>query len=80
MPEAADADVPPGIVSVRISKSTGCPADSMTNPADVMFESFRIDHIPQCESVEELPDLFNLDDDLSLTEETLDPEEETTLF
>ena len=79
MPET-QMDVPPGIVSVRISKSTGCPADSMTNPSDVMFESFRVDHVPQCESVEDLPDLFNLDDDLSLTEETLDPEEETTLF
>ena len=83
-------EVPKNVVSVRISKSTGCPADSMTPPYDVMFEWFRLGHIPECEAVEAQPDIFNLDDDLDLYEEPLDDtlelgeeleeDEETTLF
>lgn len=55
--------MPEGIVTVRISKSTGCPANSSTDFSDVMFEVFREDHVPKCEFSEDLPDIFNIDDD-----------------
>ncbi len=69
--------IPDGIVTVRISKSSGCPADSRTPSSDVMFESFRIGHVPECELTDALPDIFNMDDDLDFAEDTRDPEEET---
>jgi penicillin-binding protein 1A len=76
--------MPEGIVKVRISRSTGCPADSRTPVSDVMFESFRVGHIPECEASESLPDIFNMDDDLEFLdephEEADEPEEEATLF
>jgi len=70
--------MPAGIVTVRISKSTGCPANSSTDIADVMFEVFREDHVPVCEFSEDLPEIFNIDDDPSPT--TDEPQEEEALF
>ena len=49
--------MPEGIVSVRIDRETGCPARA--NQQNVTFEVFREDHVPECDDVEELPDIFN---------------------
>ena len=49
--------MPPGIVSVLIDKETGCPARA--GQRNVIFEVFRQVHLPECETVEELPDIFN---------------------
>jgi len=67
--------MPEGMVTVRISKSTGCPANSSTDPADVMFEKFRVDHVPVCEFTETVPDLFNIDDEREF--ETREAEDES---
>jgi len=67
--------MPEGMVTVRISKSTGCPANSSTDPADVMFEVFRVDHVPVCEFTETVPDLFNIDDEREF--ETREAEDES---
>ena len=48
-----------------------------------MFESFRVGHVPECESSEALPDIFNMDDDLEFLgdeDEAEETEEEATLF
>jgi penicillin-binding protein 1A len=49
--------MPDGIVSVRIDPKTGCPARS--GQRGTIFEYFREGHVPECENVEELPDIFN---------------------
>ena len=72
--------IPEGIVTVRISRTTGCPVDSTTDFSDVMFESFREGKVPECATTDTTPDPFNLDDDLEFAEETGDTEEEATLF
>ena len=56
-------DTPEGIVSVRISKTTGCPVDATTPFEDVMFEHFRENMVPECEVDEVVPDIFNTSDD-----------------
>lgn len=56
--------MPEGIVTVRINRRTGCPADSTTNFEDVMFESFRVGNVPECRAAESLTDPFNMDEDL----------------
>ena len=61
--------MPNGIVTVRIAKSTGCPADSSTDFTDVMFEVFRENNVPECEFTEVVPDIFNNDDDIEFAEE-----------
>jgi penicillin-binding protein 1A len=61
--------MPDGIVSVRIDPATGCPARA--GQRNTIFEYFREGHVPVCEDVEELPDLFN---DASGTDP--EPEEE----
>ena len=61
--------MPDGIVSVRIDPATGCPARA--GQLNTIFEYFREGHVPVCEDVEELPDLFN---DASGTDP--EPEEE----
>jgi penicillin-binding protein 1A len=74
--------MPEGIVSVRISKATGCPAKA--GQADWIFEVFREGHVPECEAVEELPDIFNdttgLDDQPEADSESDGEEEEESLF
>jgi penicillin-binding protein 1A len=52
-------DMPEGIVTVRISKTTGCPASASHPVEDVMFEHFREDTVPQCALDEGVPDIFN---------------------
>ncbi|MGI9204908.1 MAG: penicillin-binding protein 1A [Woeseiaceae bacterium] len=51
--------MPEGIVTVRISKSTGCPAGANHPFEDVMFELFREDHVPVCEESDTVEDIFN---------------------
>lgn len=51
--------MPEGIVTVRISKSTGCPAGANHPFEDVMFELFREDHVPVCEETDTVEDIFN---------------------
>lgn len=71
--------MPDGIVTVRINRQTGCPADARTNIEDVMFESFRVGNIPECQAVETLEDIFNMDDDLGTADLFLEPEATTDL-
>ena len=56
-------DMPEGIVTVRISKTTGCPADASTPVDDVMFEHFREDTVPECAVDDVGPDIFNAPDE-----------------
>ena len=52
-------DMPEGIVTVRISRSTGCPASAAHPFEDVMFEHYREDSVPECENVGTQQDIFN---------------------
>jgi len=70
--------MPPGIVSVLIDKETGCPARA--GQANVTFEVFRQEHVPECESVEELPDIFNDTTGLDDTTDEQTEETEESLF
>jgi penicillin-binding protein 1A len=63
---------PEGIVSVRISKETGCPASAFDPSYDVMFEVFREGHVPVCEVADTVPDPFN---DPNALDEEHEPEE-----
>jgi penicillin-binding protein 1A len=65
--------VPEGIVSVLISKATGCPASALDASFDVMFEVFREGHVPVCDVAEDVPDPFN--DPNTPDEEAQEPEE-----
>ena len=49
--------IPEGIVSVLIDKSTGCPARA--GQPNTMFEYFREGHVPKCDNVDDIPDIFN---------------------
>ncbi|MDH5499751.1 MAG: penicillin-binding transpeptidase domain-containing protein, partial [Gammaproteobacteria bacterium] len=51
--------MPAGIVTVRISKSTGCPARASDPVENGMFEIFMIDNVPTCEIIEQQTDPFN---------------------
>jgi penicillin-binding protein 1A len=64
-------DVPEGITTVRISETTGCPAGFDHPVEDVIFEHFREDFVPKCDSGEDLVDIFNTAED---------PEKSGTLF
>jgi penicillin-binding protein 1A len=49
--------MPEGIVSVLIDRETGCPARA--GQRNVIFEVFRDDHVPQCEVIDDTPNIFN---------------------
>ncbi|MCG8371723.1 MAG: PBP1A family penicillin-binding protein, partial [Proteobacteria bacterium] len=49
--------MPEGIVTVRIDAETGCPARA--NQRNFVFEVFREGNVPECEVVDEAPDIFN---------------------
>ena len=66
--------MPDGIVSVRIDRDTGCPARA--GQGNAIFETFREDKVPTCDTVEELPDIFN--DTTGIDEP--ETEEDDTLF
>jgi len=55
--------MPEGIISVRINKSTGCQATVADPYEDTMFEVFRIENEPNCDTAQEQPDIFNSADD-----------------
>jgi penicillin-binding protein 1A len=55
--------MPEGIVSVRISRTTGCPATAADPVEDVMFEIFRTDHVPECDNPDNQSDIFNTSHD-----------------
>jgi penicillin-binding protein 1A len=63
--------MPEGIVSVLIDRETGCPARA--GQRNVTFEIFREGSLPDCEIVEELPDIFN---DMSESDAPEEPEPE----
>jgi len=48
---------PEGIISVRIDRETGCPARA--GQPNSMWEFFREGHVPVCENIEAVPDIFN---------------------
>jgi penicillin-binding protein 1A len=56
-------EMPEGIVNVRISKTTGCPASAGHPFEDVMFEKFREEFVPECDLSESLPDIFNVSEE-----------------
>jgi penicillin-binding protein 1A len=49
--------MPDGIVSVRIDRTTGCPARA--GQGNAIFEMFREGHVPTCDSAEAAPNIFN---------------------
>lgn len=55
--------MPDGIVTVRINKSSGCPASASDSYENVMFEIFRVGHVPECEFTDDHRDIFNESDD-----------------
>ena len=55
----SEMEMPDGIVTVRISKSTGCPVSASHPFDDVIFEHFREDHVPDCGEVDTQQDIFN---------------------
>lgn len=70
--------IPEGIVSVRISKSTGCPARAPDPYDETMFEVFMVDNVPKCENVESQVDPFNSAEPVERPPEEKD--EDDTLF
>ena len=70
-------DVPEGIVSVKIDRSTGCPARA--GQRNTMFEYFREGHVPECDDFQDVLDIFNdasgLDPEPLEDTEALDPTE-----
>ncbi len=72
--------MPEGIVSVLIDRETGCPARA--NQRNVVFEVFREGHVPECDIVDEVPDIFNDASgiDVPPPEEEGQEEEDESLF
>jgi penicillin-binding protein 1A len=64
-------EMPKGIVTVRISRTTGCPASAAHPFDDIMFEHYREDSVPECDAVDTQQDIFNTGEE---------PEEEERLF
>jgi penicillin-binding protein 1A len=60
MPHSQMAE-PEGIVTVRISRTTGCPVTASHPPDDVIFEYYREGHVQECDVVESQQDIFNTD-------------------
>jgi len=70
--------MPEGIVSARIDPQTGCPARS--GQRGTIFEFFREGHVPECDDVEELPDIFNAAGSVDPDPEEEEDEESEPLF
>ena len=70
--------MPEGIVSVLIDRETGCPARA--GQGNVVFEVFRQGHVPDCEVVDELPDIFNDASAIDAGPEEESAEDEEPLF
>ena len=74
---------PDGIVARKIDRATGCPAG--VGQINSAFEYFRDGHVPVCDDVEPVPDIFNDTTGIDMPEtdvaETDEPlEEEESLF
>jgi penicillin-binding protein 1A len=67
--------MPAGIVSVLIDRETGCPARA--GQSNVIFELFEEGKLPECDSTDSLPDIFN---DTSGTDSPEAPDEDQSLF
>ena len=76
----AQMPMPDGMVTVRISRSTGCPADASSPPEDVMFETFRLGNVPECEQAEVQDDIFNQDDEYFFDESAEDEPQPDVIF
>lgn len=61
--------MPDGIVTLRISRETGCPASA--GQPNSTFEIFRVGNVPVCEEFIEVPDVFNETDDEDAEDEPL---------
>jgi len=70
--------MPEGIVSVKIDRSTGCPARA--GQQNVTFEVFREGHVPECEDVDEIPDIFNDASGIDAQPEEGEEEEAESIF
>ncbi len=72
--------MPEGIVSVLIDRETGCPARA--NQRNVVFEVFRDGRVPECDIIDEVPDIFNEPSgiDAPPTEEEGQEEDPDSLF
>ena len=66
--------MPEGIVSVLIDRETGCPARA--GQRNTIFEFFREGHVPVCENIEAVPDIFNDAGGVDPTEEETEEEAE----
>ncbi len=55
--------MPRGIVTAKISRTTGCTVGASHPPEDVMLEHFAEGTVPECGSEEDVPDIFNAADD-----------------
>lgn len=55
--------MPDDMVTVRINKKTGCPARAGDPIENVMFEKFRVHHVPECEYSDDHRDIFNQSED-----------------
>lgn len=70
--------MPEGIVSALIDRETGCPARA--GQRNTLFELFREGHIPVCDNVEEVPDIFNDAAGIDSRPEETTEEEAESLF
>lgn len=72
------APMPEGIITVLIDRKTGCPARA--GQSNVIFEVFREGHVPECEDIEDLPDIFNDAAGIDAIPEAPEQEESESLF
>ena len=54
-------EMPPGILRQRIDRETGCPARA--GQRNTTFELFREGMVPECEELEEVPDVLDMGDE-----------------
>lgn len=74
-------EMPEGITTAKISKTTGCPAGFDHPVEDVIFERFREGFVPECDSADEPVDIFNTaEDPVDIFNSAEDPEKSGTLF
>ena len=70
--------MPEGIISVLIDRETGCPARA--GQRNVLFEVFREGHVPQCEMIDDTPNIFNDASGVDPEPEVDDDEDSESLF
>lgn len=70
--------MPEGIVSVLIDRETGCPARA--GQRNSIFEFFREGHVPECDNVKAVQDIFNDAAGIDDTGEDGDEEQSEPLF